>query len=77
MGDAGELFLSETPKLSLSSLEEDEIWFVMDTGRWNENSKIGILKAFCPDQKIKDAAWFYDPLPGKDAIALCTSFKHL
>ncbi|RFM30965.1 hypothetical protein DXN04_30845 [Chitinophaga silvisoli] len=77
MGDAGELFLSETPKLSLSSLQEDEIWFVIDTGRWYENSKIDMLKAFCHDQNIRNAAWLYGPLPGKDAIALSTSFKHL
>lgn len=92
MEDARDLFLSETPKLFLSGIQKDEIWFVIDTDRWNENNKIDILKAFCHDQNIKDTAWFiaqsnpcfeiwlyyhfYDQLPDKDAIALCTSFKH-
>ena len=40
-------YLSDAPKYRLNKEYADEIWFVIDTDRWNEHNKIQPLKDFC------------------------------
>lgn len=40
-----------SPTYKLSKEYKDEVWFVIDTDRWNEGNKIQILKDFC---KLKE-----------------------
>ncbi len=59
MDNAKTLFLSDNPHFTLSAIQKDEIWFVIDTDRWNENNKIGILREFCDKQNMSnDNTWF-------------------
>lgn len=47
-----------SPKYTLSAELEDEIWFIIDTDRWNEGDKINTLKKYI-EQKNKDhKVWF-------------------
>lgn len=39
---------------TLSADYHDEVWFVIDTDRWNENEKISRLKIFCEQQMEKN-----------------------
>lgn len=58
---AGALFLAtETikPKHALSWEYGDEVWFVIDTDRWNEGNKIGQLLNFCENNNQEYGAWF-------------------
>lgn len=41
------LFLSDNPKYMLNEDYKDEIWFVIDTDRWNEHNRLQPLKDFC------------------------------
>lgn len=47
-------------KYSLSVEYKDEIWFVIDTDRWNEGNKINTLKDFCKNKNIENGLnqWF-------------------
>lgn len=36
----------------------DEIWFVIDTDRWNEGNKIGLLKAYVEEKNKSYNGWF-------------------
>ena len=45
--NAVSLFLSDRPKYRLNEEYADEIWFVIDTDRWNEKNQIQQLKDFC------------------------------
>ncbi len=47
-----------SPKFSLSSEFKDEVWFAIDTDRWNENNKIQQLKDFCIEKNISEDCWF-------------------
>lgn len=40
----------EKPKLSFRAEFNDEVWFVIDTDRWNEGGKIESLRANCLEQ---------------------------
>ena len=44
-------------KNSLSADYRDEVWFVIDTDRWNENNKITQLKEFCTQKKTDKNSW--------------------
>jgi hypothetical protein len=44
-------------KNSLSADYRDEVWFVIDTDRWNENDKITQLKAYCTQKKTDKNSW--------------------
>lgn len=41
------LFKGASPKYLLDESQGDEIWFVIDTDKWNEGDKISILRDFC------------------------------
>lgn len=51
---------SETvsPKYRLSPDYQDEVWFVIDTDRWNEGDKIQQLKNYCAENNKKYNGWF-------------------
>jgi len=77
--------------ISLSNELRDEIWFVIDTDRWNEGNKIGILKSFVQEKNKSYKAWFvaqsnpsfeiwlyyhfYSEKPDNKEIATFISFK--
>ena len=44
-------------KTSLSADYHDEVWFVIDTDRWNEKEKIAQLKSFCLENKTDQNSW--------------------
>ncbi|MGV8112746.1 hypothetical protein SDC9_77489 [bioreactor metagenome] len=46
------------PKFNLSIEYKDEIWFVIDTDRWNEGDKIQLLKDFCISKNTHSTQWF-------------------
>lgn len=46
------------PKYKLSIELKDEIWFVIDTDRWNEGDKINTLKAFTQEKNTDYLGWF-------------------
>jgi hypothetical protein len=46
------------PKFKLIKEYNDEIWFVIDTDRWNEGDKIKQLKDFCDTKNIQSTRWF-------------------
>ena len=46
------------PIYSLSQDYKDEVWFVIDTDRWNEGNKINQLKTFCNSKNIESKQWF-------------------
>lgn len=45
------------PKFELSPEYKDEVWFVIDTDRWNEGDKINILKQFCEEKHCNENPW--------------------
>lgn len=54
-GDKENLIL---PQLELNLEYKDQVWFVIDTDRWNEGNKIEILKDFCDSKNIENINWF-------------------
>ena len=44
--------------IDISKDTEDEVWFVIDTDRWNEGGKIEQLKAFVQEKKKFYNGWF-------------------
>lgn len=52
-GQAEEYF-QRTP---LNADYRDEVWFAIDTDRWNENDKITQLKTFCVQNKTDKNSW--------------------
>jgi len=81
-----------TPKFTLSNEYKDEVWFVIDTDRWNEGNKIEQLKEFCKLQNNKIGDWsvaqsnpcfelwqyyhFNENKPNIKKVINCASFKH-
>lgn len=79
--------ITEKPKYDFKKEMGDEVWFVIDTDRWNEHGKIEKLKAKC----ASDADWrvaqsnpcfeiwlyfhFHPQKPISNEIEECTSFK--
>lgn len=43
---------------SFSTELEDEVWFVIDTDRWNEGDKINKLKTFVDEKNVQYPGWF-------------------
>lgn len=78
-------------KTSLNADYRDEVWFVIDTDRWNENDKITQLKTFCAQNKTNNNSWevtqsnpsfevwlyyhFIDEKPNEEDVKACTTFK--
>jgi hypothetical protein len=48
----------ENNSLTLSKDLEDEVWFVIDTDRWNEGNKIDDLRKFVEDKRQTFNGWF-------------------
>jgi hypothetical protein len=48
----------ENKSISLSIELLDEVWFVIDTDRWNEGNKIDELKQFVAEKKKSYSGWF-------------------
>jgi len=48
----------ENNSISLSQELLDEVWFVIDTDRWNEGNKIDELKAFVEEKKESYNGWY-------------------
>jgi hypothetical protein len=46
------------PQGTISIEQKDEIWFVIDTDRWNERNKIEILKSYCESNNKTYNGWF-------------------
>ncbi|MBU0487433.1 MAG: RloB family protein [Bacteroidetes bacterium] len=46
------------PKYCLIDEYKDEVWFVIDTDRWNTGNKIQILKDFCKSKNKQTNQWF-------------------
>lgn len=44
-------------KTPLNADYRDEVWFAIDTDRWNENDKITQLKTFCAQNKTDKNSW--------------------
>ena len=93
-GNAELLFLeneNNCPKFKLSEEYKDEIWFVIDTDRWNEGNKIQILKDFCKNNNTTSNQWFmvqsnpcfelwfyyhfYESKPSEDEVKKFSTFK--
>lgn len=57
--NAEESFFPKTgnPKKDLSKEYNDEVWFVIDTDRWNEGNKIETLKQFADEKSNKENKW--------------------
>ncbi len=51
------LFLGNEPTYKLIKEYHDEIWFVIDTDRWNESNKIQQLKDFCTSNNENYNGW--------------------
>ena len=80
-----------SPQFSISEEYKDEIWFVIDTDRWNEGDKINQLKLFCTSKNISAQQWivaqsnpsfelwlyyhFYKVQPEKTNVEKHASFK--
>ncbi len=47
-----------SPKHKLSVELKDEIWFVIDTDRWNEGDKINTLKSYIEERNNEYQGWF-------------------
>lgn len=78
-------------KISLSADYRDEVWFAIDTDRWNENDKITQLKTFCNQNKTDKNTWtvtqsnpsfevwlyyhFIEEKPKEEEVKACTTFK--
>jgi len=79
------------PRFQLSIEYKDEVWFVIDTDRWNEGNKIELLKEFCDSQDKTHNLWnvvqsnpcfelwfyyhFNDIKPADDNVQKFNSFK--
>lgn len=48
----------ENNSVSLSKELADEVWFVIDTDRWNEGNKIGELRNYVEDKQKTYNGWF-------------------
>lgn len=48
----------ENNSVSLSKELADEVWFVIDTDRWNEGNKIGELRNYVEDKRKTYDGWF-------------------
>jgi len=46
------------PRFNFSNELEDEIWFVIDTDRWNEGNKINTLKKYVEERNSDYQGWF-------------------
>jgi len=46
------------PIYNLSTELKDEVWFVIDTDRWNEGDKINFLKKFTEEKNKNYHGWF-------------------
>jgi hypothetical protein len=82
---------THSPKFSLSAEYKDEVWFVIDTDRWNEGDKINKLKEFCTTNNGLTKQWmvaqsnpsfelwlfyhFNDTMPLKSSVEKYVSFK--
>ena len=78
-------------KTSLDADYRDEVWFVIDTDRWNEKDKITQLKTFCAQNKTNNNSWevtqsnpsfevwlyyhFKEEKPKEEDVKVCTTFK--
>lgn len=76
---------------TLSADYHDEVWFVIDTDRWNENKKITQLKTFCMQRKTDENIWevsqsnpsfevwlyyhFIEDKPKEEEVKTYTTFK--
>lgn len=47
-----------SPKYNLSIDYKDEVWFVIDTDRWNEGGKINNLREYCSTKNEAYQGWF-------------------
>ncbi|MDR0863351.1 MAG: RloB family protein [Candidatus Symbiothrix sp.] len=79
------------PQGTISIEQKDEIWFVIDTDRWNEGKKIENLKSYCKSKNTEYNGWavaqsnpcfeiwqfyhFFDKKPDKTEVAIFSSFK--
>lgn len=45
------------PQFELNKEYKDEVWFVIDTDRWNEGNKIELLKEFCHSPDKSENLW--------------------
>ena len=48
----------ESGAIDISKETEDEVWFVIDTDRWNEGNKIELLKIFVQEKNESYNGWF-------------------
>jgi hypothetical protein len=78
-------------KTSLNADYRDEVWFAIDTDRWNDNNKITQLKTFCTQNKTSNNSWevtqsnpsfeiwlyyhFIEEKPKEEEVKACTTFK--
>ncbi len=78
-------------EFKLSKEYKDQVWFVIDTDRWNEGNKIGLLREFCDSKNTEYPHWFvaqsnpcfelwqyyhfYDTKPNEVEVNQCTTFK--
>ncbi|MBC7488392.1 MAG: RloB domain-containing protein [Cytophagaceae bacterium] len=78
-------------KFKLSIEYNDEVWFVIDTDKWNEGNKIQQLKDFCKANNTIENRWFWaqsnpcfelwlyyhfhETKPIETDVAQCASFK--
>jgi hypothetical protein len=81
----------ENNEVSLSELLSDEVWFVIDTDRWNEGNKIEDLKSFVEEKNKSYKGWFVaqsnpsfeiwlyyhfnSDIPDNEEVAASVSFK--
>lgn len=49
---------TNVPKFKLSEEYKDEVWFVIDTDRWNERNKIEQLRDFCKLNNKDCNSWY-------------------
>ena len=79
------------PQFELNKEYKDEVWFVIDTDRWNEGNKIELLKEFCYSQDESENLWnvvqsnpcfelwfyyhFHENMPDENEVDSFTSFK--
>lgn len=52
MEQARKLFLSETRSYTLDYLQNDKVWFAIDTDTWENEGKIRVLREFCAGQNL-------------------------
>ena len=50
MGQAKNLFLEETGSYTLDYMQNDKVWFAIDTDSWEKEGKIQPLRDFCAEQ---------------------------